>query len=220
MTLRLERIPDPEVEGLMSEADVVVLPFRRITTSSSAGLALAFGRPLLVPRLPALNDLPDAAVARYDGSVVGLADALGELAGAPPERLAAMSAAARSHRPPSWAAIARRHPRRHGPGRWMTARARPLAIRAAARRAADDVVYRSSTLLLVNTALLAVLGFAFWAMAARLYSAGDVGASRGRGRRGAARRGGRAGAPEHHDAAPGERRRGPGSSPPRRSAQP
>ena len=54
----------------------------------------------------------------------------------------------------------------------MTARARPLAIRAAARRAADDVVYRSSTLLLVNTALLAVLGLAFWAMAARLYSAG------------------------------------------------
>jgi O-antigen/teichoic acid export membrane protein len=61
----------------------------------------------------------------------------------------------------------------------MTARARPLAIRAAARRAADDVVYRSSTLLLVNTALLAVLGFAFWAMAARLYSAGDVGAFSG-----------------------------------------
>lgn len=106
VALRLERIPDDEVEGLVAEADVVVLPFRRITTSSSAGLALGLARPLLVPRLRALDDLPDAAVARYDGSVAGLARALRVLAGAPPERLAAMSAAARSHRPPGWDVIA------------------------------------------------------------------------------------------------------------------
>lgn len=104
--LRLERVPDDEVEALMAAADVVVLPFRRVTTSSSAALALGLGRPLLVPRLPALDDLPDDAVARYDGSVGGLADALRVLGGAPPARLAAMAAAARAHRPPGWDAIA------------------------------------------------------------------------------------------------------------------
>lgn len=61
----------------------------------------------------------------------------------------------------------------------MTIRPRPLDVRALARRIADDAVYRGSTLLLINTALLAAFGFVFWAVAARIYSAGDVGAFSG-----------------------------------------
>ena len=92
--LLLEHVPEAEVAGLLAEADVVVLPFRRVTTSGSAELALAHGRPLVVPDLPGLAGLPATAVTRYDGSTAGLAAALAGLAGAGQARLAAMSAAA------------------------------------------------------------------------------------------------------------------------------
>jgi glycosyltransferase involved in cell wall biosynthesis len=94
VVLRLDYVPQEEVTPLFAGADVVVLPFRRITTSGSAILALAHGRPLIVPDLPALADLPDQAVLRYDGGVQGLADALSALALADGAMLAAMSAAA------------------------------------------------------------------------------------------------------------------------------
>jgi glycosyltransferase involved in cell wall biosynthesis len=92
--LRLEHVPDGEVAGLLAGADVVVLPFRRVTTSGSAELALAHGRPLIAPDLPGLAGLPDDAVLRYDGSVPRLTEALADLASADRSRLAAMSAAA------------------------------------------------------------------------------------------------------------------------------
>ncbi len=92
--LRLERIPDDEVPQLLGAADIVVLPFRRITTSGSAILALSYGRPLIAPHLPGLVDLPDQAVLRYDGEVSALIAAMARLACADRETLAAMSAAA------------------------------------------------------------------------------------------------------------------------------
>jgi glycosyltransferase involved in cell wall biosynthesis len=92
--LRLERVPEEEVTGLLAASDVAVLPFRRITTSGSAMLALAHGRPLVVPALAALADLPAAAVIRYDGTVPSLAAALAEAARTTRPALAAMSAAA------------------------------------------------------------------------------------------------------------------------------
>jgi glycosyltransferase involved in cell wall biosynthesis len=95
--LRLEHVPEREVAGLMASADVVVLPFRQITTSGSAELALAHARPLIVPDLPGLAGLPDGGVVRYDGSVPGLTAALADLANADSARLAAMSAAASAY---------------------------------------------------------------------------------------------------------------------------
>ena len=74
--LRLERLPDEELARLLTEADVAVLPFRRSTTSGSAMLALSHGRPIVVPDLPGLAELPDEAVFRYDGTVHGLTCAL------------------------------------------------------------------------------------------------------------------------------------------------
>lgn len=95
--LRLEHVPEDEVADLLAGADVVVLPFRRVTTSGSAELALAHGRPLIAPDLPGLAGLPDEAVLRYDGSVPRLTEALADLASADRSRLAAMSAAAEDY---------------------------------------------------------------------------------------------------------------------------
>jgi glycosyltransferase involved in cell wall biosynthesis len=91
--LRLEHVPERDVAELMASADVVVLPFRQVTTSGSAELALSHARPLIVPDLPGLAGLPGDAVLRYDGSVPGLTAALADLASADRSRLAAMSAA-------------------------------------------------------------------------------------------------------------------------------
>ena len=97
VSLRLERIPDGELMALLAAANVVILPFRRVTTSGSAMLALSYGRPLILPDLHALADLPDGAIVRYDGTIPGLAAALTQLSSAPSAALAAMSAAALAH---------------------------------------------------------------------------------------------------------------------------
>jgi len=60
-------------------------------------LALSHGRPLIVPDLPALADLPDEAVLRYDENVPALTAALARLARADGETLATMSRAARRY---------------------------------------------------------------------------------------------------------------------------
>lgn len=79
VVLRFERIPESEVTKLLLGADVVVLPYRKITTSGSAVLALSHGRPLIIPDLPGLSELPDEAVVRYDESTQGLAKAIRDL---------------------------------------------------------------------------------------------------------------------------------------------
>ena len=97
ISLRLEHVPDDEVSQLLAAADVVVLPFRRSTTSGSAMLALCHGRPLIVPNLAGFADLPDQALLRYDGGVKALTAAMIRLARADDDTLAAMSAAARGY---------------------------------------------------------------------------------------------------------------------------
>lgn len=95
--LRLERLPEEELTRLVVAAHVVVLPFRRSTTSGSAMFALSHGRPIVVPELPGLAVLPDDAVFRYDGAGEGLTPALTEAILADDARLARMSAAARAY---------------------------------------------------------------------------------------------------------------------------
>jgi len=109
VVLRLDHVPGDEVAQLLGGADVVVLPFRRVSTSGSAMLALSHGRPLIVPDRGGLGDLPDRAVLRYDGDVAGLVDALVSLARADAGTLAAMSAAARCYAyQTTWREIAER----------------------------------------------------------------------------------------------------------------
>lgn len=109
VSLDLQRVPDDAVTSLLASADVVALPFEWVTTSGSAVLALCHGRPLIVPDVPALAELPDAAVIRYDGTVPGLTAALAAAGRADGAVLAAMSAAAsRFGEGPDWAEIGAR----------------------------------------------------------------------------------------------------------------
>lgn len=50
-------VPDEEVQRFMNAADAVVLPYRNISTSGSAILAMSFGKALVVPTLGCLPEL-------------------------------------------------------------------------------------------------------------------------------------------------------------------
>ncbi|MEO3784325.1 glycosyltransferase [Actinocorallia sp. B10E7] len=101
--LDLRRVPEAELPEVFGSADAVVLPFREITTSGSALLALSYGRPLVLPR-GVLPGLPAAAALRYDGA--GLTRALAEAAALDRDVLEAMSRAALDHAArTSWPAI-------------------------------------------------------------------------------------------------------------------
>jgi glycosyltransferase involved in cell wall biosynthesis len=109
VTLSLQWFSEEEASRLLQSADVVILPFREITTSGSAMLALGHGLPLVVPDLPGLADLPDDAVIRYDQTVQGLSTALADVILADPSVLAKMSSAAHSYcSATGWSEIAER----------------------------------------------------------------------------------------------------------------
>ena len=114
--LTLQHVPDDEVQRYLRAADLVVLPFRDITNSASALLALSFDRPVLVPALGAMGELQALAgadwVRTYEGELT-------------PEVLArARSTGRRTDRPrlrhPSTRSSGRRSPGR----RWRLYRAR------------------------------------------------------------------------------------------------
>jgi glycosyltransferase involved in cell wall biosynthesis len=107
--LHFERVPEPEVSKLLESADVMVLPYRQSTTSGSALLALTHGRPLIVPDLPGLAELPEEAALRYDRTVEGLTSALANLISADADVLAKMSNAGYAYCASlSWESIARK----------------------------------------------------------------------------------------------------------------
>jgi glycosyltransferase involved in cell wall biosynthesis len=109
VSLRLEYLDEAELLRLLADADVLVYPFRRITTSGSVMLGLAAGRPVVVPDLPAFRDLPAEATYRYTPGTVGLGEALLDAAAATPATLREKGEAARVEaRSQSWASIARK----------------------------------------------------------------------------------------------------------------
>ena len=63
--LALEHIPDQLIQRYLRAADLVVLPFRDITNSASALLALSFDRPVLVPARGAMGELQELAGADW-----------------------------------------------------------------------------------------------------------------------------------------------------------
>lgn len=56
VTLRLEFIPEDQVQVFLNAADVVVLPFRDVLTSGSMVLAMSFGRAVVAPSLGCLPE--------------------------------------------------------------------------------------------------------------------------------------------------------------------
>jgi glycosyltransferase involved in cell wall biosynthesis len=70
--LRLDRIPEDELSGILRAADVAVLPFRNILTSGSAILAMSHGRPVIAPAMGCLpQTLPADASILYDPEAPG-----------------------------------------------------------------------------------------------------------------------------------------------------
>jgi beta-1,4-mannosyltransferase len=71
--LALEHVPDDDVQRYLRAADLVVLPFKEITNSGSALLALSFDRPVLVPSQGAMGELQALAgedwVRTYEGDL-------------------------------------------------------------------------------------------------------------------------------------------------------
>ncbi len=86
---------EDEVPLYFAAADVVVFPFRRVTTSGSAVLALSLGRPIVAPRIGALRDLPQDVGFLYEDG--GLTAALGRALSSSPQELAQRAAAARRY---------------------------------------------------------------------------------------------------------------------------
>ncbi len=50
-------VPDDRVRVYFSACDAVALPFEKILTSGSLHLALAFGKPIVAPRLPSISEI-------------------------------------------------------------------------------------------------------------------------------------------------------------------
>lgn len=63
-------IPDEELQNYFNAADVVVLPFKKITTSGSSLLALSFGKAVIVPAMGDLANLPPSVAYTYDSNQI------------------------------------------------------------------------------------------------------------------------------------------------------
>ena len=64
-----EFVPDKAIQLYMNACDICVLPYKHITTSSAAVLALSFGRPVIVPAIASFPELitPETGIL-YDPS--------------------------------------------------------------------------------------------------------------------------------------------------------
>jgi glycosyltransferase involved in cell wall biosynthesis len=95
----------------MRAADAVVLPFREILSSSSAALAMAFGRPVMAPRAGNIVEMlgEDGGILYDPADPAGLATALRQAsaAGDLAERGHKNAARARAHEQ-SWRLVAQR----------------------------------------------------------------------------------------------------------------
>lgn len=92
-----ERLSDMAMNDVLGGSDIVVLPFKKITTSASASLALSHGRPLIIPDIEALSDIPESAALRYDGTIAGLSYAMSAMAAASQDQVARMAEAAMAY---------------------------------------------------------------------------------------------------------------------------
>ncbi|HSX42963.1 MAG TPA: glycosyltransferase [Candidatus Saccharimonadales bacterium] len=100
-------IADTDVAAYFRAADAVCLPFAEITTSGSTVLALTFGKPVITPRMGALNDIPEAAGYFYDpADPHGLEDALHRAIANPKQLAQHGSAAERYAQSLDWSVLA------------------------------------------------------------------------------------------------------------------
>ena len=89
-------IPDEDLARYLQATDVAVFPFREITNSGSIMLAQSFGRPVVMPNLPVLRDIPDDTAIRFDGTLGSLVSALERIEGLSDPEYRKMSASAQA----------------------------------------------------------------------------------------------------------------------------
>lgn len=103
-------VPDEELPKYYQAADVMVYPYREVTTSGALMTALAYRKPIVATNLPAfrevLRDEETALLVEY-GDVDALASALGQLIRDPNKRERLASEVASSGNFNSWGRIAR-----------------------------------------------------------------------------------------------------------------
>jgi glycosyltransferase involved in cell wall biosynthesis len=61
-----KHIEDNEVQVFFSVADIVVFPFKKVTSSGSVMLALSLGKPVVIPDMGDLVYIPDIVSYKYD----------------------------------------------------------------------------------------------------------------------------------------------------------
>jgi glycosyltransferase involved in cell wall biosynthesis len=61
----LQWIPDEDLARYYQAADIAVFPFREITNSASLLLAQSFGKPIMIPDLASLRDVPSDSAIRF-----------------------------------------------------------------------------------------------------------------------------------------------------------
>ena len=59
-------IENEDVQNYLNSADIIVCPFKKITTSSTALLSFSFGKPIICPKMGNLTDLPRDACIFYN----------------------------------------------------------------------------------------------------------------------------------------------------------
>ena len=105
------RVSDDELATLCSASDLLAFPFTAVTNSGSVLTALAAGRPVAIPALESLGDIPDACAARFGSATPPeIAATIEAHFALPDDARAAMSAAASAHTASvGWDAVADAH---------------------------------------------------------------------------------------------------------------
>lgn len=103
------KVPDDELQIYLNASDVVALPFKQVTTSSSVLLALSFAKPVIIPNLGDLIYIPDEASFKYPSAELAtLLDAM-KKAYARRDALAGMGEAGNTYAKQfSWPAISKK----------------------------------------------------------------------------------------------------------------
>lgn len=75
--IKLEHIPDSEIQQYFAAADFSVLPFKKVLNSGSAILSMSFSTPILAPKLGSLPETtPTDGGILYNSEATGLQEAL------------------------------------------------------------------------------------------------------------------------------------------------
>jgi len=101
-------IPDGDLARYLQATNIAAFPFREITNSGSVLLAQSFGRPVIIPNLSTLHDIPSDTAIRFEPGMDSLVAALQRANDLSEKECRDMSAAALAWASRSdWASIAR-----------------------------------------------------------------------------------------------------------------